>query len=1090
MGLVCAGVILVVVALLPAASGDNTADSELGQVDFVHSTVDFVRAQGFDLSASTPSPGIAVDSVNGCVYVADAGNNRVLGWHNEASFANGASADMWIGQHDQFSDQANTGGTTISTLSNPVGVTTDPAGNLYIADQGNKRVVEYSTPCLGFNPFTGNLSIPVNDPWGVAVDALGNLFVADRNNSRVLEFNTPLDNKSGEPGAGDGIADNIIGQTSGISCNQGQSAPSAQTLCTPYGVGIDAADNAVYVADTGNNRVVAFVPAGSGSSYTFGSNPSAVLVLGQRNFKSAAAGCGSGTTATSMCQPHGVALDPSRNAYVADTNNNRVLEFNAPAAYGGSAPEPATMIIGQDNPTANSANSGATVNANGLWQPAGVTTDAAGNLFVLDDHNFRALEFDETLPNPSNSTPNRELGQVDFDHSTVDFVDGSAFSNVSGVIIDRNSSPQHLYVVDSNNNRILGYKDATNFTDGASADLVIGQPDLFTTICNTNNVATSPPTASSLCLSSNPNADPEGADAAVDAQGNLWVSDVGNGRVLEFKAPFDSGMVAGEAASVVLGQPDFITGRSGPGCGPSNSSNFCEPAGLALDSNGDLYVADFGANRVLEFNQPANYTGAVPQPANLVIGQGSASNFTGNACNLGNGANSPTTDTLCKPIGVALDTQNNLYVADFNNSRVLEYDNPLSGAGTPGSPGASGDTTADLVFGQGATGGTSEFTTSTCNNGGISANSLCQPSGVTVDPFGSVYITDQANNRVLGYAEANNLPANVIAGIEFGQGTSGTVFNSNTRNLGGLSATSLNLAVISGQQDGIATDSAGDVFVVDAGNIRVLDFNGGFLSAPTPTPTITPTGSGTPTATPTETATATVTPSRTATPSPVAVRLTVTPKSLTFKKEVVIGLNGVTSAPKTLTLKTPKKGPGITITNFTTASPFAIDNSSVSNACTVQQVIAPGAKCEIGVTYTPTSPGKQTGSLVITDSGEVHRIPVSLMGTGVAGELTVKPATLNLKSVAVGTTSAPKTVTLTNKNALSMGLPGGISIAGADAAEFAETDTCGDVIPANGSCTVTITFTPTATGKQTADLTIGDVVPGGSQIVTLKGTGK
>ncbi len=1080
-----AGLVLAVVALLTAASGDNTANTELGQVDFTHSTVDFVRGKGFDFSAVTPSSGIAVDSGNGCVYVADQANNRVLGWRNEASFVNGATADLIIGQHDQWSDQANTGGVSISTLSNPVGVATDPSGNLYIADQGNQRVVEYNAPCTGFNPFTGNLTIPVGDPWGVAVDITGNLFVADRNNNRVLEFNTPLDSKSGEPGAGDAVADNIFGQTTGTGCNQGLSAPTQATLCMPYGVGTDGTD--VYVADTGNNRVVAFVPTGMG---VFANDPSAVLVLGQRNFKSAVAGCAGGTTATSLCAPHGVAIDSSRNVYIADTNNNRVLEFNDPAGYSGSTPEAASMIIGQSNPTDNAANAGATASVNGLWQPAGVTTDSSGNLFVLDDHNFRALEFDETLPNPINSVPDRELGQLDFTHGTVDFVDGSAFSNLSGVAVDRNSTPQHLYVVDSNNNRVLGYNDATSFTNGAAADLVIGQSDLFTTICNTNNVSTSPPTASGLCLSSNPNAEAEGADAAVDSQGNLWVADVGNGRVLEFKAPFKSGFVAGEQASVVLGQPDFTTGRIGTGCALSTASNFCEPAGMAFDSSGDLYVADFGASRVLEFTQPANYNGPAPQSANLVIGQGNGGNdFSGSACNPGADNSSPTADTLCKPMGVAVDAQNNLYVADFDNNRVLEYDNPLTGAGTPGSPGSSGDVTADLVFGQGITGGTSEFTTAGCNTGGISANSLCFPSGVSVDPFGSLFITDQTNNRVLGYMESNNPPGNVIAGIEFGQGTSGTVFNSNTRNLGGLSATSLNFAVIPGQQDGITTDSVGDVFVVDAGNIRLLDYNGGFLSAPTPTTTITPTGSGTPTATPSETATATITPSRTATPSPVAVRLTVTPKSLTFKKEVAIGLNGVTSPTKTVTLKTPKKGPAITITNFSAAAPFSID-SSVSNACLFDQQIAPGAKCEIGIAYTPTIVGKQVQSLVINNNGESHKVSIPLTGTGIAGKLTTKPSTLNLKTVAVGTTSAVKTITLTNSNSLPIGLTGGISITGTDAAEFNETDDCGGTLTANSFCTISVTFTPSVTGKQTADLSISDVLPDSPQVVKLKGTGK
>ena len=129
---------------------------------------------------------------------------------------------------------------------------------------------------------------------------------------------------------------------------------------------------------------------------------------------------------------------------------------------------------------------------------------------------------------------------------------------------------------------------------------------------------------------------------------------------------------------------------------------------MALDSSGNLYVADTNDNRVLMYLAPLPFgTGTPGTPgsagdvtADLVFGQGSAGNCFNGICDVADGQ-----DTLTEPYSVALDQNGNLYAADFGDNRVLEYDNPLaSGGGTPGLPGAAGDVTADLVFGQGSAG--------------------------------------------------------------------------------------------------------------------------------------------------------------------------------------------------------------------------------------------------------------------------------------------------------------------------------------------------------------------------------------------------
>jgi sugar lactone lactonase YvrE len=1043
--------VLLAAGLFPAAAllyaFNNVGDSELGQIDFTHSTINFVRGSSLDVTAS-PAPGVAVDSANGCVYVADTGNNRVLGWQNETSFANGAAANIIIGQRDQWSRTANAGGLSNNSLDTPTGVAADSAGNLYISDNGNNRVVEYDDPCNPnlVPPYNANLIFNVGDPWGLATDSQENLFVADRNNNRVLEYNAPLNPSSPEPGAGDTFFDNVLGQTTGTTCNQGGPAPTAFTLCGPYGVGTDGTD--AYVADTGNNRVVKFVPISNG---VFASNPSATRVLGQSAFNLATSGCAATTTSSSLCRPSDVAVDSAHNVYASDTGNSRITGYKLSTATQGQA---ASILLGQPAGTQNSPNLGGPVAPNTLSSPAGVAVDQTGNIFVLDNQNSRLLQF---AANPVNgASAASELGQIDFAHNTVDFVNGSSLSNPSAVAVDRLGSPQHLYVIDADNNRVLGYNDATSFTNGAAADLVIGQPDFYTNSCNgSGGSLAQPPSASSLCLETAATGLPLGGGIAVDGSGNLWVSDFGNGRILEFPTPFasfPSGPIAGESATLVLGQADFTDSTAPSGCAAASATGLCAPAGLAFDSGGDLYVADSGNNRVLEYATPGSSGATAPQAANLVFGQGSAgNNFTGSSCNISGTGTAPSADTLCGPMGVALDKNNNLYVADYTNNRLLEYIHPLIGApGTPGTPGSGGDETADLVFGQDPVG--VAFTTATCNSGGISATTLCQPSGVAVDSFNSVFAADQNNSRVLVYTQSGAPPTNVMASYQFGQGPPGTGnFNVGVANSGGRSAASLALASATGQQDGIAVDSIGNLYAVDGGNVRVMSYSGPFLHAATPTPTVAPTP------TPTATATSTPSPSPTPKPSPTpTTSVSANPSKLSF------GDVEATLVGKTKTLSLANKGSIPAYFGQLSASAFfALSNDTCSNA-TVQ----PGQNCVVDITFTPPTVASMSQSLVIAYNGASP--PETLIGDGVAVLLSA-PKTVKLPGVQAGAIGKSATVTISNKSQVSvlMGTP--VALTNSTITQ----DMCaGKALAPPNSCAVTVELAPPAgsSGKLTDSL--------------------
>ena len=117
----------------------------------------------------------------------------------------------------------------------------------------------------------------------------------------------------------------------------------------------------------------------------------------------------------------------------------------------------------------------------------------------------------------------RVLGQMDFIHNTQNFADASTLDiqrSGTGVAIDQSSVPNRVYMGDVINNRVLGWASAAALSNGKAADIVISQPDFFSTTCNNGGVS-----ASSLCA-------PVGV--AVDGSGNLYVADNINNRVLEY----------------------------------------------------------------------------------------------------------------------------------------------------------------------------------------------------------------------------------------------------------------------------------------------------------------------------------------------------------------------------------------------------------------------------------------------------------------------------------------------------------------------------------------------------------------------------
>jgi len=239
--------------------------------------------------------GVAVDGA-GDLYITDTGNSRVV----EVTAAGTASV-------------LSTGGLT---LKQPFGVAVDGAGDVYIADTGNNRVVEVTTAGTASVLSTGSLTLA--EPFSVAVDGAGDLYITDTGNSRVVEVTAAgtasvlstggLTLKQPNGVAVDGAGDVYIADTVNSSVVEVTTAGTASVLSTggltlsqPFSVAVDGAGD-LYITDTGNNRVVEVTAAGTAS----------VLSTG-------------GLT---LAEPFSVAVDGAGDLYIADYGNSRVVKIN------------------------------------------------------------------------------------------------------------------------------------------------------------------------------------------------------------------------------------------------------------------------------------------------------------------------------------------------------------------------------------------------------------------------------------------------------------------------------------------------------------------------------------------------------------------------------------------------------------------------------------------------------------------------------------------------------------------------------------------------------------------------------------------
>jgi sugar lactone lactonase YvrE len=1052
----------------PGSAGDTVADVVLGQLNFISNA-----ANTADPSSMSTPEGMVIDTTvtPNRVYVSDEGCNRVLGWSSITALANGQPANIVIGQPNFTSCSGNSTGLNASSLSQPDGVAVDAAGNLYVSDLGNNRALVFP------KPFSSGFT-------------------------------------AGEP------ATLVFGQNGNFtanSCNGGGAGPTASTLCNPDGIGVDKNGN-VYVGDRSNNRMLefdnAFATGNTKANRVFGQCGSFTTNLSDNNCASPPA---SGPPSANNFQGpvDGLAINPATcDVWVSDENGNRVLEFlNPTGAASCSATTSGTtahLVLGQPGFTTINCNNGSLAVASQLCTPKDLHVDSSGNVFVGDRSNSRTLEFPTPAANGAAATV--ALGQSStsslqgcngFSSPTPGVV--SATSECSPIAV-REDSTGAVWVTDTSNNRVLKYPSP--LSSGEAATLVLGEFD-FTH--NSGNFID----ASSLSQPLSPYA---------DSLGHVYVADRNNHRVLGWKTA--ASLTTGQPADLVIGQPDFeqnACNNNSFGAAP-NAQTLCNPQGIVADSAGNIWVGDTSNSRVLRYPSPFTSCGggicATGLAATIVIGK---ANFISNGCDAGG----ISATTLCNPPGVGLDSAGDLYVADFNDHRVLFYPAPQSNG-----------MAATQVIGQ------ATFTTATCNGGGVSAISLCNPNGLSVDASNNLWVADYNNNRVLMYlnpqkAAGGGCPTpgtpgcagDTTADLVLGQGSS---FTTNSCRKYGISQDDLC------NPGGVALDAAGNVYVSDNSNSRALfyleplatgalqgcatlpsgppgncavpgtpgkvgdltadrvfgqadDFtsdgcNFGVGTAPTADSLCFPShivpgvstagGPANPTAINSDVYIADASNNRVLKYSnPQAV-----PGAVTFTATEAFGnvAQNNTSLAKTDTFTVPASSVAVTFSNATISGTNAADFHISSNGCS-GRIVVPGGKCAMSLTFKPSAAvgTAETAKLTLNDNASNAPQSVNLTGTSatqtsITGASGSRPnLTLSYGTVP---TSSTKTVTLVNNQATAISVSVS-AITGTNAADFAITkNTCSTgTVAAFKSCAVSVTFTPTQTSPpETASFTITD----------------
>jgi len=614
-----------------------------------------------------------------------------------------------------------------AAFNNPTGVAQDAAGNLFIADAGNNTIRMISpagvvstiagTGGFGFANGPGT-SATFAIPGALAVGPDNNLYVSDILNHCVRKLSRPVTN--GLPWT----VTTLVGSgTAGFSDGTG----SAAKFSAPHGLAFDNAGR-LYVADTGNHRIRR-ITVNDRLVETFAGTGTPGATEGSR-------------TAATFNTPFGVVFDSAGNLYIADRDNHRIRKINT----SGIVSTLAGSIAGAVNGT------GAAAQFN---RPIGLAADALGNLYVADENNHSIRKV--TTPAGLVSTV-AGLGTSGMVNGSSNF---ARFNGPTSLIVDLHGN---LIVADAKNHRIR--KIVVN---AILVPAIVNGGNLTATI-NAEALGLDPNTVYYFRWRSlsDQSTQPLGQSFyLLDAPGVTTTAATG---ITRSAATVNAAVDPQGSATTVTFEYSTDPNLEGPLKVEPAGSAMSDPQGMAVDGEGNLYIADRGAHRIFK---------RTPEGAMIFFAGDGTPGFADGPGN---------TARFDHPSDIAVDVAGNLYVADELNHRIRKITpggnvTTIAGSNIAGFADAPLATNGQLLF----------------------------PTGIAVDAAGTnIYIADRGNHRIrlVSGGALYTLAGNGTAGYVQGAATSAQFRN----------------------PTGVAIDALGNVYVADSDNHCVRLISGGTVS--------------------------------------------------------------------------------------------------------------------------------------------------------------------------------------------------------------------------------------------------------------------
>jgi len=860
---------------------------------------------------------VAFDSAGNYYFSASFTSNRV--------FKVNASGTLTVVAGNGLPGYSGDGGPAAqATLNQPQGVAVDGSGNVYIADYSNEviRMVNSSgiistIAGTGSCTYDGDTTGAGGDgkpatqhslcaPYQITLDSSGNLFIADASNYRIRKLVISSDSIS-----------TVAGNGTATACANGVLATNCG-FNYPNGIAVDSSGD-LFIAVT-NDYIVREVVASTGKVKTIAGT------LSTPGFS----GDGGLATSATIYQVFGLSVDAAgANVWVADYQNMRIREFAVGGKINTIAGSGCAGFSGDGGPATSAC----------LYYPVSPAVDSAGNLYIADSYNQRVRKVDST------QTINTVAGNGSTNQTTL--VNGTSTGitlyNPLGIVGDPSGN---IFVANEN--------------DHAVQELVISS-SLVNIFAGTGtggyNGDGIPANTAELYYP---------AGVARDSAGNIYIADQYNHIIRKVDTAGNISTVAGTPGAA---------GYGGDG-GPATTANLYYPSGVAVDSNNNLYIADTD-NHIIRKVSGGTITTVAGTPQTAGYG----------------GDGGPATSAkLYYPTDMKVDSAGNVYIADQYNHRIRRVS------------AASGN--ISTVAGNG-TGGFS-------GDGIATQNSIYYPLGVWLDANDNLFLADASNHRIR---------------MVDGGGTMTTVAGNGTAAFAGDGGPAINGSLY--YPYGVYVDGTGNLFVSDQYNFRVREINA-FAAVGRST------------------------------------------GSLAFGISPV----GTTATPQAVTLS--GVGPAA-ISSITVTGDFSeVDNCGGS--------LPNGSNCTVYVYFTPTASGLRTGTLTINSNGYFGTVSsVALQGEGASLSIS---GTLAFGSVPLNNSST-KSVTLTNAGSTSVTIAG-ITLTQTTDYAFSGTSTCpltGGALASKAKCTIAVTFTPHSTGVKKGTLVVKSNDPASPLLLGYSGTG-